>query len=318
MKRPNLRKRGNAHYFDTGGKPRRWIALGSDEAVALRRYDELTRKAAPGTIDAMLAEYLVAPRSSRGEPLAPGTLRMYQVFRRHLSGVFGHQRPAELTQSTIVLYLLRCPRKSARGEIALLSMAYAAWLADERLDFNPCFGVRVHGLPKSKRDRLLTNPEIDAVIAKADERLAIAIELAWCTGLRISDLCALRWADFVPTGVETRKTGVRQAIEVTDALGAILDRARALQARVGSLYVLCDRRGRRVNDATLRGQWHRACELAGVANAQFRDLRASGGTEVDRRGGDAQKFLGHRSRATTEVYLRDKRANVVRPLKRKG
>lgn len=314
MKRPNLRRKGNALYLDLGGKPRHWIALGSDEAVALRRYDELTRKATPGTVDAMLGDYLAAPRA----PLAPGTVRMYQVFRRHISGVFGHQRPTELSQATIIKYLRRCPRKSARGEMALLSMAFTAWIEDGRLEFNPCFGVHIKGLPKSKRDRLLTETEIDAIIAKADERLAVAIELAWSTGLRISDLCALRWADFVPTGVETRKTGVRQAIEVTDALGAILDRARALQARVGSLYVLCDRRGRRVNDDTLRGQWQRACEAAGVANAQFRDLRASGGTEVDRRGGDAQKFLGHRSRATTEVYLRDKRANVVRPLKRKG
>jgi DNA-binding winged helix-turn-helix (wHTH) protein len=41
------------------------------------------------------------------------------------------------------------------------------------------------------------------------------------------------------------------------------------------------------------------------------------GTEVDRRGGDAQKFLGHKSGRTTEGYLRDRRVNVITPLARK-
>ena len=40
-KYPGLRRRHAAYYFDCGGKPRRWIALGSDEAVAMRRYAEL-------------------------------------------------------------------------------------------------------------------------------------------------------------------------------------------------------------------------------------------------------------------------------------
>lgn len=316
MNRPGLRRKGRAWYYDAGGKPRHWIALGTDEATALRRYDELRRKPTPGTVDAMLGEYLAAPRT----PIKPNTARMYRVFRKHLSAVFDGPGclPHELTQGDVVKYLRRCPRKSARGEIALLSMAYTAWIEDGRLDFNPCFGVRVKGLPKSRRNRLLTNAEIDAIIAKADERLAIAIELAWATGLRISDLCALRWADFAATGVETRKTGARQAIEVTEALTPILERARALQARVASLYVLCDRRGRQVRDGTLRDQWARAREAAGVADAHFHDLRAAAATEVERRGGDAQPFLGHRTRQTTETYLRDRRANVVKPLARKA
>ena len=40
MKRPNLRKRGSVWYYDHGGKPRRWERLGTDEAVALARYED--------------------------------------------------------------------------------------------------------------------------------------------------------------------------------------------------------------------------------------------------------------------------------------
>jgi integrase len=313
MNRPGLRRKGRAFYFDAGGKPRRWIPLGSDEAVALKRYAQLVEESKPahGTVDAMLAAYLANPR----EPLAAGTLVNYRVYRRHLSAVFGKLAPHEIEQQHVILYLRNCKRKSARGEISLLSMAFTAWVEQGRAGSNPVFGVHIR-LPVSRRDRLLADAEIDAVVAQADERLAVAIELAYATGLRIGDLCALRWSD-MQTAIRTQKTGARQAYEATDALTAILNRARALQARVAGLFVLCDRRGRAWKPDTLRIHWTKACKAAGVVDAHFHDLRAAGGTEVDRRGGDAQKFLGHKSRRTTEVYLRDKRVNVVTPIARR-
>lgn len=313
VKFPRLRRKGNAYYFDTQGKPRRWIPLGNDDVTALRRYRQLIDHAKPehGTVDAMLAAYIATPRGN----LAPGTLQNYRGYRRHLSAVFGHLSPNEISQGDIVRYLRACKRTSARGEISLLSMAYSAWMDDGRLSFNPAFGVKVK-LPASKRDRLLSNGEIDAIVGRADERLAVAIELAYATGLRIGDLCGLRWAD-LQSVVETQKTGTRQAFEATDVLSALLDRARAAQGRVRSLYVLCDRRGRAWKPDTLRAHWDNACKAAGVEDAHFHDLRAAGGTEVDRRGGDAQKFLGHKSGRTTEGYLRDRRVNVITPLARK-
>jgi integrase len=57
-----------------------------------------------------------------------------------------------------------------------------------------------------------------------------------------------------------------------------------------------------------------------VADAHFHDIRASAGTEVERRHGQeaARLFLGHKDIRTTMVYLRDRRPNVVRPLARKA
>ncbi len=105
---------------------------------------------------------------------------------------------------------------------------------------------------------------------------------------------------------------------MTDGLRTLLDRARALQARIASLYVLCDRGGAPLKKKTLWRHWVRGGMAAGVhVEAHFHDLRAAGAAEIDERGGDAQKFLGSRTRQTTEVYLRDRRLNVVTPLKRK-
>lgn len=315
LKLPRLRWKGAVAYFDHGGKPRRWERLGTDPVAIQRAYDRIMegRKAPAWTVDAMVGDYLAHPRA----PLAPGTLANYRSFRGHLAKVWGHDAPETLTQADIVRYLRLRKGKTARGEIGLLSLAFVAWMDAGRLEFNPCFGVRVK-LPASRRTRLLLLEEVERVLAAADERLALAIEIAYATGLRIGDLCGLRWADW-QEGVQTRKTGVRQAYEQTDDLRGLLDRARALQSRVASLYVLCDRRGRPWTPDRLRSHWHRACAAAGVTDARFHDIRAAAGTEVERRHGRkaAQVFLGHQSEQTTETYLRDRRPNVITPLTRR-
>jgi integrase len=310
--RVRLGKRGARYYFDAGGTPRHWIPLGSDDAKARKEYDRLIAapRPPPGTVDAMLAEMLEALRGK----VAPGTLRNYQGYRRYLSAVFDD--PATITQADVLRYLRTCPRWSFRNEIGVLSLGFVYWMEQGRLSFNPCFGVRIRR-KGSKRDRLLLPTEIDAIVEAADERLAVAIELAYATGLRIGDLCALRWAALQGV-IDTQKTGARQAFEGLETISALLDRARALQARVGSLYVLCNRRGRALKPDTLRTHWRQTCAKAGVVDAHFHDLRAAGATEVERRGGDAQKFLGHADARTTLIYLRGLRVNVVRPLSRKA
>ncbi|MEO8346837.1 MAG: hypothetical protein ABI607_14190 [Betaproteobacteria bacterium] len=148
-------------------------------------------------------------------PFAAGTVVQHNLYRRHVSGVFGHLDPVSLTPGDIVLYLKRCPRTSARNEIGLLSVAYVGWTDEERLAFNPCFGVKVR-LPTSKRTRLLTDTEIDAIVAQARERPTVAIELAYATGLRRADFCSLRWSDV--TGMEGHEENGRQAIIRADRL----------------------------------------------------------------------------------------------------
>lgn len=320
-KLPRLRartnKRGVVHYYwDAGGVPRQWPPLGTDAAVVLRRYNELmaASKVVPRSVDAMIGECMDLLRRQR--KVKPATLQNYAGYRKHLVAVFVTP-PEDITQADVLKYLAQCPRKSFRGEIGLLSMAFVNWMDQGRLTFNPCFGVRCKR-PPSKRDRLLLDDEIDAIVAAADERLAVAIELAYATGMRISDICALRWAD-LGGPIRTLKTGVRQALEDTEALRTILTRARALQVRVGSLFVLCNRGGRRWTTGALRDRWDKAVKAAGVEDAHFHDLRAAAGTEVERQRGKrgAQEFLGHLHENTTDRYLRGKRVIVVTPLARK-
>jgi integrase len=304
-----------SYWFDHGGKPRRWEPLGKIEAVVQKRYDELIAqpKPLPGTVNLMLAECLVALRGK----VKPNTLSNYTGYRKHLAAVFDPD-PTKITQADVLKYLRLCPRMTFRNEIGFLSLAFVNWMDEGRLDFNPCFGVRIKR-KGSKRTRLLLPAELEAIIAQGDERLNVAIELAYATGLRIGDLCSLRWSDLSGI-VKTQKTGVPLEIESTDEFGAILARAKALQTRVGSLYVLCDRRGRQRKQGWVRDHWNDACAAAGVKDAHFHDIRAAAGTEVERLYGEkaAQNFLGHKDARTTMVYLRGLRVNVVRPLTRKA
>lgn len=319
LKLPRLRAKTHrdktvSYWFDHGGKPRRWEPLGKVEARVLEMYKErMSRpKPGPGTVDEMLRDVI---DSLRGK-VSAGTLKNYECYRKHLAAVF--RMPEDISQADVLRYLKTCPRMTFRNEVSLLSMGFVRWMDEGRLDFNPCFGVRCRR-KGSKRNRLLEQAEIDRIIAQADERLSVAIELAYATGLRIGDLCALRWADLAGI-VDTQKTGARQEFETTDDFAALLARARALQSRVASLYVLCDRRGRKWRPDTLRGHWNDACTAAGVVNAHPHDLRAAAATEVDRLYGQeaARVFLGHGNIRQTMTYLRGLKVNVVRPLARKA
>jgi len=321
---PRLRRKGKALYYDTQETPRRWIPLGSDEALAMKRYRELVeRKGAAGTVDRMVADYIAhlaaGGRGAFGKPVRATSLTMYRAWSVHLSGVLGDMDPRDVTQGDVAVYLARCKRTSARQEISLLSGAYQHALVAERLTFNPCIGVRC-GTPRAKRTRYITDAELLAIRAVAAPLVQVAIDLAYITGLRVSDVLAARWDQFVEAGVvENIKTGYRQRFVVTDDLRDVLQAARALQGRVGSVYVLSGRGGQPLNQSTFGGWWRKARKAAELEDVHFHDIRAKAGTDRDAEGGSAQELLGHTDARTTRGYLRNRRIVAVTPLRlRKG
>lgn len=221
-----------------------------------------------------------------------------------------------MTQAHVLQYLDVCERTSARGEISLLSGAYRAAMRAGHVSFNPCIGAR-SDKPRSKRDRYITDDELAAVRAVASPLLAVAIDLAYLTGLRVSDVCALRWNSFEAGGhVRTAKTGARTRYTLTDDLRAVLAEARALQGDLPCLYALSIN-GRKVSRYMIGKWWRAACDKAGVADAHWHDIRAKAGTDADAAGQDATALLGHQSAQTTKVYLRGKKIVEVQPVRRR-
>jgi integrase len=316
VKLPKLHRKGNAYYFVTTTKPRRWIALGSDLADAVRRYRKLAGAPEPqGTVNRALTEHLAAIAGT----VKPRSLELYRVWARHLGAVFGHMALDEPTPADVLKYLDLCPRTSGPGEISLLSGAYRTAMRQGLVTANPCVGAKT-GRARSRRLRYLTDNELARVRAKAGPVLQVAMDLAYLTALRISDLAAVRWDAFAPGGyVEAGKTGARARFEITDELAQVLAAARALQTASQTLTVLSER-GRPIKPSRIRYLWRQACAAAGVADARWHDLRAKSGTDVDAAGGDAQKLLQHTTEQQTKTYLRGRKITQITParLKKSG
>lgn len=313
MKLPNFHKKGNSYYFVAGTKPRKWTPLGSDLARAMKRYERLRgqKAGAAGTIGALLDEWLQAPPRK----LTAGTLKVYATYATHIKRVFGNAFPDEVCRADVLLYLDQCRRTTAQHEIMLLRAVMERAVRRGLAESNPCVQAKPEGgIVRPKRDRLITDDELAKIREHAAPVLRIAIDLALATALRPGDLCRLRWGE-LEAGVKTRKTGAWLKWEATDELRAIQDAARSLQARVACLTVLSER-GRPVKPRRLGNLWNAACTLAGVENAQFRDIRAA---SASARPEDAQERLGHSSPQMTKTYLRGREVKTVKPLaKRKG
>ena len=309
-KLPRLRWKGNAAYFDTQAKPRQWIALGSHWPTAHRRYLELIEQPARvGTVDAALASHL----SAIAERVTAGTRSQYRAWRMHLSAVFGHLPLSSVTPADILRYLDDCPRTSARGEVALLSGAYRWAMRHGMADSNPCVGMR-SDKPRAKRTRYLSDAEVARIRAASPPLLQTAIDLDYLTGLRASELIALRWADFGADHVQRVKDGLRSRYLLTDDLAAVLAAARALQPDLG-LYVLMHH-GKPLNQYTLGEWWRKSVATSGVSDARWHDLRAKAATDADAQGQDATALLGHRNPQTTRTYLRGREIRQIEPVRR--
>lgn len=321
MKLPRLRKVGGAFYYDPcTGKPRRWIALGSNEAVALAEYRRLMSRPRVTTGDTV-GHLLDAFTEDTRKDWADGTRTMYRVYAQHLHRVFGACHPSEVDRFSVLAYLDTCRRTSAAAEISVLRQVLERAVRKGLCESNPCIGARPETPRDNRRRRLLTDDELARIKAHARPLLAVALDLMYLTGLRPGNVCLARWDDFAEGGSvaqqKTAKHGPRQRYVLTPELVAALDAARALQGLVGTLTVLCER-GRPTTPERLGDLWREACAKAGVQDAQLRDVRAKAASDADAGGQDAQRLLGHTSPNTTKGYLRGRRVVTVEPVKRRS
>jgi integrase len=203
----------------------------------------------------------------------------------------------------------------ANREKALLSLMFnqaRAWGYTSAP--NPCAGIKGHR--EAGRDRYVTDVEYLAVWNAADASLRDAMDLALLTGQRPADVLKMNRAD-VREGalwVTQNKTGKKLRIQVVGELADVLARIEARSGRGDGPALIQDNQGGRLSYFAMRSRFEKARTAAGV-HFQFRDLRAKAATDT----GDlaqAQRLLGHKTRAMTEDYTRDRIGETVAPLNR--
>lgn len=294
------------------GKPD--VALGSDFAVALERWEALYhgRSSTTGTLEEAFAEW-----EDKALPLyeSAETKRGYTKHLRRIRPVFGGAQWSEVDMRSLTQYLeQRTAKTQANRELALLSVIWN-WARTRGLTTLPwpAAGMeRSRWKNKERARQVIVHDEVYAAIyAEADQTLRDCMDLASATGLRLTD--CLRIA--LPRGdmltIEASKTGKSASFDVrlSQVLPDLIARRRAVDAL--HVMLLSTPQGQRLTYSMLRARWDKAREAAATKAAPelaeairslwLRDMRkraAQAAGSLD----DAAELLQHDSKRLTERH----------------
>jgi integrase len=254
-------------------------------------------------IDRVLAQ--ISPK------LAPSTVEQYTAAARYLKGALAEFEPSQVLPRHVAAIKvdLRETPNMANRVISFLRQVFDHALESGFVDSNPALGIKRHA--EKKRSRYITDEEFDAIYQHAPERLQIIMDLLYLTGQRVNDVLSIRREDVTPHGIAFQpsktktSTGARIVVKTSPAL------SEAVQRGAGRKYLLEGRWGSRLDYRSVSLQWQKACEKAGVEDAQLRDLRAKSLTDAKRQGLDPTALASHHSPAMTQRYIRRRETPLV-------
>lgn len=323
------RPRGNKvfYYFDTGGKPRKEIPLGTDFAAAMVRYCDLM--VAPEKKTAITFEQVALRYRTEVIPTkAEGTQKQNHYELKNLLAFFCDPSPAPLDSITpehINQYLewRSCAKVKANREISLFSHIFnraRKWGYTRQP--NPCTGVEKN--KEYGRDVYIEDDVYAKLLEIEDLPLREVIEFAYLTGQRPSDVLQITDADVRDNALhfQQAKTNTKVRIEISGELKNLLIRIAERKAsiqQVASAFLIVNEKGQRIGYKAMNERFVTARKQLGfnTKNLQFRDLRAKAATDKAEEAGsyEAQRLLGHSSVTMTEKYIRNRRGNRVKPTK---
>lgn len=341
IRRTRKRKNGSVYvfYFYWGKKEDGKsveIPLGTDFDVAKIEWARLDQKAVPRTVktlDQVFDRYdrdVIPTKKS-------STQRENRLALKQLRAAFGSAPVDAITPHVIAQYRdARTAKVRANREISLLSHIYN--VAREwgliTVD-NPVTGVRKN--KEKPRDFYATDEIWNAVYAQAASELRDAMDLAYLTGQRPSDVLSMRATDvngeylYVAQGKTSKKLRIQllNSDAGSNGLGVLI--LRLLEQRkaraVRNPYLIVTKDGRNVTKAMLRLRFDDARKLAaaeaikdldqvlsaGIKAFQFRDIRPKAASEIADLG-NASKLLGHTDKRITQTVYR-RVGEVVAPTK---
>ncbi len=315
------------YYYDgrdENGK-RKEVPLGTDLDLAKVEWAKLDVKPVPKTLRRLgdvfdrYEREIIPAKASR-------TQRDNLLSLKQLRIAFSEAPVDAVTPQIIAQYRdQRSAKVRANREISLLSHIYniaREWGVTEKE--NPAAGVRKN--KETPRDYYAGREVWTAVYDKAVSELRAAMDLAYLTGQRPSDVLAMREADIqggfllVSQGKTSKKLRIRlESGGEVNALGELIDRLkRQRQERhVRGPYLITTEDGRRLTGPMLRIRFDDA-RLKAIATAQenlddqlaaairqfqFRDIRPKAASEIEDLG-RASKLLGHTDKRITETVYR--------------
>lgn len=325
--RSRTRWKTTFYYLDTGGKPRKEIPLGSDLAMAVKKWAELQIDSAPQHQNIITFRY-VAERYVR-EVVPTKSPATQKDNHRELEQLykFFNDPPVPLHKIqpiNIRQYIDWRGKIRANREKALFSHIWNKAREWGYTDLsNPCAGIR--GIKEvGRKDVYIDDRLYKLVYDVASRPLRDAMDLAYLTGQRPSDVLKMTEHDIQDgaLSVQQNKTGAKLQISIEDDLEVLIKRIiyRKSSHKIRSFSLIVDDNGHRLTASALRGHFDRARNAAGIDKKtfQFRDLRAKAATDTTEFTGDirqAQKQLGHTTISMTEHYVKSRKGEKVKPTK---
>lgn len=302
-------KRRGAYYYVKGGV---WKPLGRDLSAALAKYGDIQSPRPEGLLDGVIdagMRAILAPTLSNSTKIA---YRSAAKIIKRLFRKIPDIRQVGSKEVRTVKRLLADKPIMANRVLVVLGQLFEYWAELGMVSDNPAMMVKKY--PGSRRTRLVTPEEYEAIYSKAGDILQILMALWRLTGQRVMDVARIKLSDLREQGIYFRqtKTGTELIVRWNPELRAVIDIAKGLHGKVGALTLL-HVRGRPLKYARVNDLWLRASRAAGVPDAQARDIRAMALTATKQQMGKkaAQGLGGHKREATTEIYLRDREISVV-------
>jgi len=254
--------------------------------------------------------------------LSTNTVQAYRCDLRRFAEFIGHGKDAQSvkTLQRYLAYMLEDAGLSiatARRRIACLQ-GFFSFAAEKGVMENP-FRTWSPSLKLPKRlPRAVPCSEIRALIRGSDEQSGIeadtifAVLIFSATGIRVSELCAVRAIDVSTDGssIQVFGKGSRdRVVYVSDqSLRCCLveRRSKRMDDDGECAPLLINNRSAPLQPQTLRGRMRRLCRRKGLSQVITPHmLRHTAATLLIERGIDirfVQRLLGHSSISTTEIY----------------
>ncbi|BBP76463.1 integrase [Pseudomonas sp. Ost2] len=309
--------------------------LGTDLDEAKVEWARLDRKAVPKP--AHLMDRLFDEYEARVMPgLKKGTRDDYTKGLKKLREAFSGAPVEAITTQVLAQYRDgRTAKVRANRELALLSTIFTharEWGFTTQA--NPCLGLRRN--KEVPRDFYAGEAVWDAVYAVAPQELKDAMDLAYLTGQRPSDVIKTSSLDLNNgfLSIIQGKTEKRLRIRLHDgesesALSRFIDELLERKNRSGikNSILITNQSGLRMSYPMLRNRWDEAREKAAsmaradgdeelaatIRKFQFRDIRPKAASEIEDIG-RASRLLGHsKEEMTKKVYRRV--GEIVSPTK---
>lgn len=314
---PRLHRKGRVYYYTPyeNGKLR-WVRLSDSYPEALAKWAEYEGAHRSGsTVGHALDRYVIEILPKKAE----ATQREYRRQTVRLRRVFGATKLALVRPSHVAQYLDQHDSPVlANREMAMLSSVYQEAIRWGWVESNPCRGVRRN--TEKRRTRHITKKEVAQLGGHLDGQMQCIVDLVLLTALRKKDVLSIRLSDLTDEGllVQISKTGHAIIFEWTPSLRAVIDRARALRRKVGSMYLFATRNGQPYTTSGFDSIWQRKLRRSGLIDFRFHDLRARALTDAKAQGGRdyAQALADHESGETTERYIRGREVRRVKPLEK--